>query len=330
MRRNDLDSINAETRPGDGPQWAARALGIEQPKIDALAGDASFRRYFRVHGHDVTAILMDAPPDKEDCRPFVDVCRRLRAGGVHAPDIIAADLERGLLLLEDLGDELLRDHLHTNNADHWFPLCFSVLQAMARGVDASGLPAYDRQRLLVELELFPQWYLQRHKGIRLSCEDWDSWEALCTWLMASAAEQPQVFVHRDFHSCNLMVQADGSIGVIDFQDAVRGPLTYDFVSLVWDRYITWPRSRLRGWMEAYRQAVAPGADPQTWVRWCDLMGLQRNLKIVGIFARLHYRDGKDGYLPMIPRFWDYLMDVMPLYEETEDFRELLERLQCAP
>ena len=201
---------------------------------------------------------------------------------------------------------------------------------MASKVDCIGLPDYNRDRLLTELELFTGWYLQQHKDIALSCEDWDVWEDLCTRLIASAQQQAQVFVHRDFHSCNLLQLENGEIGVIDFQDGVRGPISYDFISLMWDRYIPWPRSRLEGWMEEFRQLVAPTVDPEEWVRYCDWMGLQRNIKIVGIFARLHYRDNKPGYLEMIPRFWSYLMDVLPRYPETRPFHELLERLECAP
>lgn len=273
---------------------------------------------------------MDAPPDREDCRPFVDIAARLSAGGLHAPEVLAADLDQGFLLLEDLGDELLRGILTTNNADEWMPRLLEALECMATRVAATGLPAYDRQALLTELELFPRWYLERHKGLQLSCEDWDVWEALCTRLILSAREQPQVFVHRDFHSSNLLQTPGGDLGVIDFQDAVRGPLTYDFVSLVWDRYIAWPRSRLEAWMEASRQRLAPDTDPQAWMRWCDWMGLQRNLKVAGIFARLRYRDGKTGYLEMIPRFWGYIQDQLPRYAEFNDFHKLLERLACAP
>jgi len=300
------------------------------PRLHPIAGDASFRRYFRVEGSESRAVLMDAPPHKENSRPFVDVCARLRTGGVHAPEILAQDLEQGFLLLEDLGDSLLRDELRPGNAGEWFPPLLGLLKRLATRVEASGLPPYDRQRLLEEMELLPRWYLERHLGIELSCGDWDIWEDLCTRLIGSALEQPKVFVHKDFHSCNLLVMPDCSLGVIDFQDAVRGPLTYDFASLIWDRYIAWPRTRVEGWMEAFRQMVAPSTDPETWTRWCDWMGLQRNLKVVGIFARLHHRDAKRGYLEMIPRFWGYLMDVLPRYPETRPFGELLGRLRCAP
>ena len=156
------------------------------------------------------------------------------------------------------------------------------------------------------------------------------WEALCTELQRSAASQPQVFVHRDFHSCNLL-HADGAQpGIIDFQDAVRGPVTYDLVSLLWDRYISWPRARLEGWMESCRTTLAPETGSATWFRWCDLMGLQRNLKIIGIFSRLHYRDGKAGYLRMVPRFYRYVLDVLPSHPEFAGIRRMLERPECAP
>jgi aminoglycoside/choline kinase family phosphotransferase len=298
--------------------------------VSPVSGDASFRRYFRLHGNDQSVILMDSPPATEDNARFIDIDNRLRQGGAHAPEILASSLDQGFLLLEDLGDTMYREILHTNNADELFPPLFGLLQTMATAVDDTGLPEYDRDRLLTELELFPRWYLERHKQISISCEDWDIWEDLCTRLIASAQQQPQVFVHRDFHSCNLLKLASGEVGVIDFQDAVRGPLSYDLISLLWDRYISWPRSRLEAWMEQFRQQVAADIPPQDWVRYCDWMGLQRNFKIVGIFARLYYRDGKGGYLEMIPRFWSYVMEVLPQYEETRPMKDLLERLECAP
>ncbi|KAA9133402.1 phosphotransferase [Marinihelvus fidelis] len=329
MTVSSASLAQTDRRAGQALAWAEaqlqRALAIEP-----LAGDASFRRYFRLRDDASSWVVMDAPPDRENCAPFIDVDRRLRDAALPAPAIIAADLDAGFLLLDDLGDTLLRDALTTNNADAWFPPLLDMLGSFASSVDASGLPAYDRQQLLVELELFPHWYLERHKACRLSCEDWDIWEALCTRVINTALGQPQVFVHHDFHSCNLLVQPDDTLAVIDFQDAVRGPVTYDLASLLWDRYIHWPRSRLEGWMEAARQRLAPDTDSATWVRWCDWMGLQRNLKIVGIFARLHHRDGKAGYLPLIPMFWRYLGDVLPRYPEFAEFAELLERLKCAP
>lgn len=319
-----------DQRLSAGLAWSRHRLGVDPSSVTPVAGDASFRRYFRLGDGERTWILMDAPPEAEDSAPFVDIAHRIRAGGLHAPEILHADLDQGFLLLEDLGDALLRDELTTNNADHWFPRLFDVLAALAVDVDASGLPEYDRDRLIEELELFPRWYLERHHGITLSCEQWDVWEALCTQLVADAYAQPRVFVHRDFHSCNLLAAGDGSIGIIDFQDGVRGPLTYDFISLLWDRYIHWPRSRLEGWMEDFRQRVAPDTASADWVRWCDAMGLQRNLKVVGIFARLKHRDGKQGYVEMIPQFWRYVRDTLPRYPDFAAFSELLDALDCEP
>lgn len=317
-------------RPEAALSWAKRHLPFSLTEVSPVSGDASFRRYFRLQGESSSLILMDSPPATEDNARFINIASRLRQGGAHAPEIIASNLEQGFLLLEDLGDTMYREILHTNNADQLFPPLFDLLQTMASRVDDTHLPEYNRDRLVTELELFPHWYLEQHKQIQLSCEDWDIWEALCTRLIASAQLQPQVFVHRDFHSCNLLALDNGDVGVIDFQDAVRGPLSYDLVSLLWDRYISWPRSRLEAWMEQFRQQVAAEIAAEDWVRYCDWMGLQRNFKIVGIFARLHYRDGKAGYVEMIPRFWSYLMEVLPRYEETRPMLDLLERLECAP
>lgn len=336
MSTDGVKDIASDARAERGQAWAEAELGCGGLVREPVAGDASFRRYFRLREADGPGdrswVLMDAPPDRENSQPFLEVDRRLRKAGLAAPEIVAEDLPEGYLLLEDFGDTLLREVLDERSVDAWFPRLFDLLERMATAVDPQGLPPYDRGRLLTELELFPRWYLNTHRGIQLGCTDWDLWEALCARLIGSALEQPQVFVHRDFHSCNLLAVPGGSheggrIGIIDFQDAVRGPLTYDFASLVWDRYIAWPRDRLEHWMEEFRTRVAPDTDPGTWKRWCDWMGLQRNLKIVGIFARLHHRDGKAGYLEMIPRFWGYLRDVLPRYPEFEAFDELLARIE---
>lgn len=321
--------------PGDpraaaGLAWVREALARPALAIRPLAGDASFRRYFRLEDAQGTVVLMDAPRDREDSRPFVDVAGRLQAAGVHAPRIHAADLDHGYLALEDLGDTLFRELIAPDSVDRWFPPLFELLAMLALAVDAEGLPRYDRNRLMEEIELFPEWYLGRHKGLTLSCSQLDAWEHLATLLLSSAEAQRTAFVHRDFHSCNLLLTPGEDIGVIDFQDAVRGPITYDFASLAWDRYVSWPRARLESWMEEFRIRVAPDIPPREWIRQVDWMGLQRNLKIVGIFARLHHRDGKAGYLALIPRFWGYVRDVLARYEEFRAFNELLEDLRCAP
>ncbi len=318
-------------------RWCLQQLELPDDAPSALepvSGDASFRRYFRLRTDLDSYVVMDAPPAHEDCRPFIDVAARLRAAGVHAPEILAQDLSRGWLLLEDLGDELYRETLDAAGADpaRAEPLLadvFAVLQRLATAVDFSGLPPYDDARLQQELDLFPDWYLARHLDDPFSESERALWDKLCRQLLASAAEQPQVFVHRDFHSCNLLRLERDNPGVIDFQDAVIGPVSYDLVSLLLDRYISWPRPQLEAWMEQFRQQVAAEVEPLTWRRWCDWMGLQRNLKIVGIFARLYYRDDKHGYLELIPRFADYVLDVIARYEEFAPCRDMLERRLCA-
>lgn len=308
--------------------WAADCLGLDKVELIPVSGDASFRRYFRLQTDNDSLILMDAPPEHENSRPFVDIATRLRTAGLHAPVIVDFDFEQGFGLLEDLGDELYRGILTPQSAAALFPDLFGALHCMAQKVDASGLPDYDRQRLQAELDLFTDWYLQQHRQRKLSGTEMTGWQAACEILHANATAQPQVFVHRDFHSCNLLYTRGKAPGIIDFQDAVRGPLSYDFISLLWDRYISWPRAQLEAWMETYRQQLEQPVATADWVRWCDLMGLQRNLKIVGIFCRLHHRDRKAGYLELVPRFYAYLLDVVPLYPELQTLHDLL--LQNSP
>ncbi|MDX1556979.1 MAG: phosphotransferase, partial [Xanthomonadales bacterium] len=311
--------------------WAGKVLGENDIRIEPVAGDASFRRYFRIHRPEAQSIvLMDAPPEQEDSRPFIDIAKRLRAAGLNAPQIHHFDLEQGFGLLEDLGDTLYRAVIEESSVDAHFPQLFDVLARMAGDVSAANLPEYDAGLLQQELDLFPDWFLGRHRRRPFSQAERASWDDVCRVLVENARAQPQVFVHRDFHSCNLMYREGEPPGIIDFQDAVRGPLSYDFISLVWDRYIHWPRDRIEQWMMDLHERLAPDIAIDAWVRHCDLMGLQRNLKVVGIFARLRYRDHKHGYLEMIPMFYRYLLDVLPRYPEFAAFQALLEDESCAP
>ncbi len=323
-------AMKNDNRMKQAATWAADTLGLDTVNLKAVSGDASFRRYFRFSMTERTVILMDAPPDKEISAPFVDIARRLRESGLNAPEIFYFDLKLGFGLLEDFGDTLYRDILNKHSVDELFPPLFTTLVDMAGKVDTRNLPHYDALLLQQEMELFPDWYLRVHKKYPFSNRERFLWNDVCTRLIQSAYEQPQVFVHRDFHSCNILQTTSGQAGLIDFQDGVRGPLTYDFVSLLWDRYITWPRERIDYWMKDFRHHLKTDCDLETWIRWCDLMSLQRNLKIVGIFARLSYRDGKDTYLAMIPRFYDYLLDVFARYPEFQEFHQLLEQTECAP
>jgi len=327
-----MSASATDTRAQQASTWARDVLNDKTLKIEPLTGDASFRRYFRIEpgvGRD-SLLLMDTPPDRENPGPFLNVDRRLRDAGIHAPEIFRFDSKKGFGIIEDLGDLLYREVIDENSAQALFPGLFDLLELMNKEVSPNGLPPYDRSLLQAELDLFPEWYLARHRNRPFGGKESECWRIVCEALIENAERQPQVFVHRDFHSCNLIFRDGGSPGVIDFQDAVRGPVTYDFISLIWDRYIHWPRPKLETWMSDVHSRLAPDIDLDTWVRCCDLMGLQRNLKVVGIFARLRYRDDKRGYLEMIPMFYRYLLDVLPRYPEFDGFLDILGDDSCAP
>jgi len=319
----------ADQRKRAAADWAAAAMGLTDVDLTTVSADASFRRYFRFPAANRSIVLMDAPPEKENSAPFIDIASRLRSAGLKAPAILEFDLDLGFGLLEDFGDTLYRELITRQSAGEIFPDLFAVLEGMAHRVESAGLPHYSETALEKELDLFTDWYLARQRQRSLSSGERATWDQVCRLLTTSALEQPQVFVHRDFHSCNLLQTPDGP-GIIDFQDGVRGPVSYDFVSLVWDRYISWPREQLEAWMLEIHAGLPVECSAAEWIRWCDWMGLQRNLKIVGIFARLKHRDGKDGYVEMIPRFYRYLLDVLPLYPEFRDLHLLLEQDSCAP
>lgn len=322
----------ADYRLQQAAEWARRALGDDELRLEPISGDASFRRYFRIHrgGGTQCLVLMDAPPEQEDSRPFLDVAKRLRNAGLHAPEVFHFDPGNGFGIMEDLGDTLYRHVIDARSGLTLFPRLFDVLARMAGDVPPQDLPPYDAALLKKELDLFPDWYLERHKRRPFTASERPTWRALCEALIENATAQPQVFVHRDFHSCNLMWRAGNAPGIIDFQDAVRGPLSYDFISLIWDRYIHWPRAQLELWMADMHARLEPEFGLDAWIRHCDLMGLQRNLKVVGIFARLHHRDHKQGYVEMIPMFYRYLLDVLPRYAQFCDFQAILEDDTCAP
>ncbi len=294
--------------------WLGAVCGLGDPELTPASSDASFRRYFRLRLRDgQTRIVMDAPPEHEDCRPFVDVNRRLAAAGVHVPQIHAQDLEQGFLLLEDLGERLYLGQLSGETAGRLYGDAIDTLLRIQRA-DAAGLPDYDRTLLAREMALFPDWLLAVHLGLDLSAGEWQMLEGVFDALIENALAQPRVLVHRDYHSRNLLVCAGGSPGVIDHQDAVFGPISYDLVSLLRDCYIAWPQERVAGWLEDYGQAaqaagLLDAAQRARLPEWFDLMGVQRHLKAAGIFARLYHRDGKPGYLHDIPRTLSYILEV---------------------
>lgn len=319
-----MDRIAALTR------FADHALGGLDGPPTAASADASFRSYWRVSQRGHSYIVMNAPPDKEDVAPFVDIAARLNAAGLNAPKVLAEDRALGFLLLTDLGTRTYLPALNHESVDALYGDALQALQQMQTSVRCDGLPSYDAERLRTEMQLFDTWFLERHLGYQASCDETDVVEACMQALLNSAAEQPAAFVHRDFHSRNLMIVPGANPGILDFQDAVVGPLTYDLVSLLKDCYIQWPLQRVYGWAEDYRQRlVAAGrieVGPTRWRRWFDWMGLQRHLKVLGIFARLNYRDGKSGYLQDLPLVLDYTLAVCERYGDLAPFGTWLERI----
>jgi aminoglycoside/choline kinase family phosphotransferase len=309
--------------------WARAALLDPAATLESASADASFRSYWRSQSGGRTWIVMDAPPDREDIRPWLDIAGRLAGAGLHAPEIRAADPEQGFVLMSDLGGRLYLPELDESSADALYGDALDALLRMQADVDASDLPPYDEQRLVNEMELLPEWFLQRHLGFTPDCGQWDVIELAFRALADNALQQEQVFVHRDYHSRNLLVCPEHNPGILDFQDAVRGPVTYDLVSLLRDCYIEWPEERVFAWAEAYRlRLVGAGltrVDAATFRRGFDLMGLQRHIKVLGIFCRLWYRDGKAGYLRDLPLVWSYTRRVGLRHPETAPLIALLEQ-----
>ena len=312
-------------------QWLRESLDLGEFAIAPASADASFRRYFRVATvSGETFIVMDAPPEKEDCRPFVVVAQAMADFGVHVPRVLELDLERGLMLLDDLGNEQYLQALSADNVDHLYGDAIDTLVRLQRRgpVENSPLPPYDRELLMAEMALFSEWLLGRHLGEPALGDGLDE---VFQWLADRALEQPRVWVHRDYHSRNLMVVEQNNPGVLDFQDAVIGPLTYDLVSLLKDCYISWPRPRVVAWVARYfdrarAAGLGGGVDFEQLLVWFDLMGVQRHLKAAGIFARLNHRDGKPGYLKDIPRTLGYVAEVCAMQPRLAPLGIVVERV----
>ena len=310
-------------------QFAQAHLGpLDDPPVAASA-DASFRSYWRVRRGQRSWVVMNAPPDKEDVRPFIDIAARLRRAGLNAPEVLAQDLDQGFLLLSDLGVRTYLPELDEARVESLYGDAMVALLTMQTRVDCAGLPHYDSARLGAEMDLFETWFLRRHLGHEPDGRETELIQASTSTLLRSALEQPTRFVHRDYHSRNLMIVPGANPGIIDFQDAVIGPVTYDLVSLLKDCYIQWPQARVYDWAEDYRRRlVAAGVvevGTTRWRRWFDWMGLQRHLKVLGIFARLNYRDGKAGYLTDLPLVLDYTLSVCERYGELAAFGGWLEQ-----
>lgn len=311
-------------------EWLVETLGLSVNEIKPASSDASFRRYFRVMLADQGYfIAMDAPPLKEDCRSFISIAKKLSALGVHVPEIYASDSVRGFLLLEDLGSKLYLDALTRHTADKLYGDALGALIAI-QICEPKGLAPYDMKLLKDEMQLLPDWLIDKQLGYSLTSEEERILYGAFDLLIENALEQPTVFVHRDYHSRNLLVTNTHNPGIIDFQDAVAGPITYDLVSLLKDCYIRWPRERITQWVKAYyelalQSGVLHDVDETRFLRWFDLMGVQRHLKAAGIFARLNQRDGKPDYLKDIPRTLGYIVEAAALYPEIEALGYMIER-----
>ncbi|MBK1653879.1 aminoglycoside phosphotransferase [Allochromatium vinosum] len=308
--------------------WLSDVLGPESLELTPASSDASFRRYWRVRRAGETWIAMDAPPEFEDCGRYADLARRFRACGLNTPEIHAEFREQGFLLISDLGDRVYLGELNEQSADRLYGDALDALETLQTRAPVDGLPQYDTALLTRELGLFREWLLQGLLERPLDARDCERLDRVESVLIASALEQPRVCVHRDYHSRNLMLTEAGNPGVLDFQDAVVGPITYDLVSLLRDCYIAWPEARVRDWALGYFQrACASGllnaVEAERFERWFDLMGMQRHLKASGIFARLSLRDGKHGYLADIPRTLGYVLDVAGRYPELREFGDWL-------
>jgi aminoglycoside/choline kinase family phosphotransferase len=309
-------------------QWAVKQLGHDI-KLTPLAGDASFRRYFRLRWENQSLVAMDAPTDKEDCHPFVALSKIFSALGLQVPKVIHADLTRGFLILTDLGDRLYFNELNENNADQLYGAAIDSLLALQhyRSRDHFNFPAFDNL-MVEELARFREWYLLRHLQLELTTHEETMLTNSFNYLVTSAIQQPQVCVHRDYHSRNLMVLPKKQVGILDFQDAVRGPVAYDLVSLLRDCYISWPQAKVQQWMQTYfikaqSQGMLLTNTLSEFQRWLDWMGMQRHLKAIYIFARKFHRDNNPNYLNDIPRTLNYVLQVGEQYAEFKPLVKFL-------
>lgn len=325
-----------DTRLNTLTQWVQSFPGFNNATPEPVSGDASFRRYFRVMGaaagQNTTSpfIVMDAPPEHEDCVPFVTIARHWHSQDVAVPKVVEQDLAQGFLILEDFGDNLLLDTVDDSNADELYQAALDELVTIQKIKQdpTQPLPPYDSALLDREMSLFPDWLLTEKLGLTLDNSERALLDTTFAILKESALAQPTVTVHRDYHSRNLLVRADSDRpGVIDFQDAVTGPITYDLVSLLKDCYVCWPPEQVAQWKESFRrqtrEAGLHNADQDTFDQWFELMGMQRHLKAAGIFARLAIRDGKANFLNDVPRTVCYLVKASGRQPALRHFHEWL-------
>lgn len=311
--------------------WLENDLQLSISAIEPASSDASFRRYFRTQINDKNHIIMDAPPQQENLESFLKVTQLMSASGINVPIIHHQNIEQGFLLLEDFGSLCYLDKLNQQTAPELYQKAMNTLLILQQNTDINRcfLPEYDYDRLNTELDLFRNWFVQKLLNVPLNDELNKILDKIWQLLIESALQQPRVCVHRDYHSRNLMYSDSEQPGVIDFQDAVVGPITYDLVSLLRDCYITWPDQQVTNWVDDYYQQLVANqqihVDRKQFQRWFDLMGLQRHLKAIGVFARLKIRDNKHSYVQDIPRTMNYVTKVCQQYHELSEFNEILKQ-----
>lgn len=311
--------------------WLTEILGTSAFNLKPASEDASFRTYHRLFLKNKTFIVMDAPPEQENCKAFIKITKKLRACDVNVPIIHNVNIEQGFLLLSDLGNDLYLNKLNKSSIYELYSDALSTLVAIQVLVNVGGVDEYDKSLLISEMNLFREWLIEKHLNIKLSDSQVKILTTLFDLLVNNALQQPKVFVHRDFHSRNLMVTKENNPGVIDYQDAVYGPISYDLVSILKDCYIKWPKEEIDKWVDfylnkLYEEKAQYRINRDEFVRWFDLMGVQRHLKASGIFARLSHRDGKHNFLEDIPRTLSYILDLKETYEELQPICIILEEL----
>ncbi|MEQ1533918.1 MAG: phosphotransferase [Sideroxydans sp.] len=315
-------------------EWLSSLYPNQPFNLTPASADASFRRYFRATFADgSTKVLMDAPPQHEDCKPFLHVGKLFEAVGAHVPHVYAQDLAQGFLLLSDLGNTTYLQALHEGNAQALYGAATDALIKIQLASQPNELPPYDEALLRRELNLFPEWYIAKHLGVTLTVKQQAKLEEVFARLIANNLGQPCVYVHRDYHSRNLMVTVDNNPGVIDFQDAVYGPITYDLASLFKDAYVKWEEPQIIDWLIRYWQKARKAGLPVRedfgdFYRDYELMGAQRHIKVLGIFARLYHRDGKDGYLKDMPLVMEYLHKACERYIDLKPLLNILLELNA--
>ena len=311
--------------------WLTEILGTSAFNLKPASEDASFRTYHRLFLKNKTFIVMDAPPEQENCKVFIKITKKLRACDVNVPIIHNVNIEQGFLLLSDLGNDLYLNTLNKSSIYELYSDALSTLVSIQVLVNVGGVDEYGKSLLISEMNLFREWLIEKHLNIKLSDSQVKILTTLFDLLVNNALQQPKVFVHRDFHSRNLMVTKENNPGVIDYQDAVYGPISYDLVSILKDCYIKWPKEEIDKWIDfylnkLYEEKAQHRINRDEFVRWFDLMGVQRHLKASGIFARLSHRDGKHNYLEDIPRTLSYILDLKETYEELQSICIILEEL----